>query len=214
MKNMIDWQQAIKCCLVIGPSCCVTSCWIDIIRLAIQGGITSVQLREKNANEAEITCMAQQLLKLLPPHIPLVINDHVNVAKQLQCAVHIGQSDMPFSMARKLLGSQAGVGVSIENLEQAKQYKNCGASYFGIGPVFATGSKPDAPEALGIYKTTQILELLAPTPCVLIGGITVKNTILLPRHKLKLKHGVAVISAITHSDSPLLATQQLIKAIS
>ncbi|MDF1760806.1 MAG: thiamine phosphate synthase [Coxiellaceae bacterium] len=209
MKSAIDWQQALKCCLVIGPSCGVKHSWIDTIQLAIQGGITSIQLREKNASEAEMARMAKQLLKLLPSHIPLIINDHVDVAKQLQCAAHIGQSDMPFVEARRLLGTQSVTGLSIENLEQARQYKNCGATYFGVGPVFTTGSKPDAAEALGINKTIQIIELLDPTPCVLIGGIDKTNVHHLPPQK----SGIAVISAITQAISPLLATQQLLKAL-
>ncbi|MDF1796711.1 MAG: thiamine phosphate synthase [Coxiellaceae bacterium] len=209
MKPAISWSQALKVCLVIGPSSCTKANWIDVTQQAIKGGITSVQLREKSASPNELIEMAQQLLALLPAHIPLIINDHVDIAKQLHCAVHIGQSDVLFSLAREALGAKSIIGLSIENMAQAKEYKNCGASYFGVGPVFQTKSKLDAAEAMGTAEAAKIIDLLSPTPCLLIGGINVTNVKQLPKNKA----GIAVISAITHARSPVIATQQLFETL-
>ncbi|MDF1655378.1 MAG: thiamine phosphate synthase [Coxiellaceae bacterium] len=209
MTTKINWQQALKCCLVIGPSSCNKTSWIDIIQSAIRGGITSVQLREKQATEKHILEIAQQLLRVLPSHIPLIINDHVMLAKQLNCAVHIGQSDHTYTCARDIMGKDACIGLSIENIEQAERYKKCGANYFGVGPVFETTSKSDAAKPLGIVKAAHIIERLAPSPCVLIGGITSTNVAQLPKNKA----GIAVISAITQAQSPQFAAQQLLQEL-
>ncbi len=205
MNESINWQQALKCCLVIGPSDCIQLNWLEVIDQAIQGGITSVQLREKKASPGDIKAMAQQAFELLPPSIPLIINDHVAIANELKCAAHIGQSDMSFQEAQGLMGPDAPIGLSIENMMQAKQFKRCGAAYFGVGPIFDTASKSNAAPAIGVERCREIIDTLTPTPCIIIGGINQSNISNTPNNK----SGIAVISAITQARSPLIATQQL-----
>ena len=201
---MFDVKQALRLCLVVGPSS-VAGNWRAFIEQAIAGGVTSVQLRDKTLGAKDVAYYARQLQQALPSGFPIVINDHVDVAAELGLALHIGQSDCDYQVARERLGQHAVIGLSIENEAQAKVCRQSGADYFGVGPVFVTDSKPDAAPALGVERAAQIGQQLAPTPCVLIGGIGLNNVSLLQGSV----DGVAVISAITQSADPKLAARQL-----
>ncbi len=201
---MFDVKQALRLCLLIGPSQ-VAGDWLALIKQAIAGGVTSLQLRDKTLDAKGVAYYAKQLKKALPSGFPLVINDHVEVAAELGLALHIGQGDCSYQSARERLGEQAIIGLSIENEQQAKACRENDADYFGVGPVFATGSKPDAAPAVGVERTHSICQQLAPAPCVLIGGVGLNNVSLLQG----VAHGVAVISAITQSADPKLAARQL-----
>lgn len=194
--------------LVVGPNDCKYHSIINVIKMAIAGGVTCVQLRDKYLSSYEIAELAKIILSFLPTEIPLIINDHVAVAKELGVGLHIGQSDMQYQQARSVLGENAIIGLSIENYEQAQRFRNCGASYFGVGPVFATQSKLDAAEAMGITTLNQIVDELNPTPCVAIGGITMGNV---NQFSVANLAGVAVISAITHARNPKSAAKLLWK---
>lgn len=200
---MIDWQQALRLCLVIGPSE-VDGDWLQVIDQAIAGGVSSVQLRDKTLPDEIFMQLASMLLQRIPEHIALIINDRVSVAQALGLSLHIGQRDCPYDKARQQLGEDAVIGLSIENIEQARRYKNCGANYFGVGPVFATVSKLDAAPVLGVSRANDIAEVLQPSPSVFIGGINQQNVC-----QCQIAAGVAVISAITQSHQPTMAAQQL-----
>ena len=200
---MVDWQQALRLCLVVGPSE-IEGHWLTVVDQAIAAGVTSVQLREKNLPETEVMQLAQALQQRLPRHVPLIINDHVAIAKALKLALHIGQHDCPYEQARAELGPNATIGLSIENIIQAQQCQSIGVDYFGVGPVFATSSKPDAAPVLGVSQANAIVELLRPTPVVFIGGINQSNLL-----QCQQAAGVAVISAITQSVNPSEATRQM-----
>lgn len=203
---MINLIRAMKLCLVIGPGDCYPRDFFTVIQEAVAGGVTSIQLRDKQADEKQIAFLGKRLLDTFPA-VPLIINDHVEVAKFLNTGLHIGQSDMEYSIARKIMGQESWIGLSIENREQAKKYQSCDASYFGIGPVFSTNSKLDAASPLGIDGLNAVLSLLAPKPCVAIGGITLSNAALLARTNIQ---GVAVISAISAAKNPCYAAEQLL----
>ncbi len=198
--------DALKLCLVIGPLDCRPHDFFTVLEQAIDGGVSCIQLRDKNASPEQTEKLARQILKITPPNIPLIINDHVNVAKKLNCALHIGQTDMNYHQVREILGGQAIIGLSINNLFQAKQYKNCGANYFGIGPIFPTHSKSNATPPLGIDHLNIINKQLAPTPCIAIGGINPNNVASVFSAHIA---GVAVISAIAQANNPKHAAQQL-----
>jgi thiamine-phosphate pyrophosphorylase len=204
---MIDLKQALKLCLIIGNSNCHQQNLFEIIQQAIKGGITSLQLREKNTEEKDVANLGKELLKILPAHIPLIINDYVDVAKYLGTAVHLGQSDMGYSQARKKLGKKTIIGISIENINQAKSFQNCDNNYYGIGPIFTTRSKHNAAKPIGIHGLNKILTLLSQKPCIAIGGISLNNIASLKTTNID---GIAVISAVTKANSPYLATHQLI----
>lgn len=205
---MFNFKQALRLCLVIGPSS-VKGDWLAVVKQAIVGGATMVQLRDKNLDESAIERGALQLLSCVPPSIPLIINDHIAVAKKLGLGLHIGQKDGPCSYAREQLGSNAIIGLSIESKQQAIACRNSGADYFGIGPVFSTSSKPDAAKPLGIKQAINIAQFLQPLPSVFIGGVGVNNVVKLAG----AADGIAVISAITNAPSPKCAAQQLLRKL-
>ncbi|MDD4637393.1 MAG: thiamine phosphate synthase, partial [Bacteroidales bacterium] len=123
-----------------------------VVEEAVQGGISMVQLREKDCTTKEFYELAMRLKKVLEPyHVPLIINDRVDIA--LACdaeGVHIGQSDMPYAIARKLLGKEKIIGLSVENLQDAIDANAFDIDYIGISPVFNTATKTDTATALGL----------------------------------------------------------------
>lgn len=205
-------KQMLKLCLIVGERDCKFYSLFDIIRKAIKGGVTSIQLREKNFTEKELLTLTTSILKFLPQEFPMIINDFVEHVQWLRkkypnVGLHIGQNDMPYLEARKLLGHEAIIGLSIENIEQAKKFRNCGADYFGIGPIFNTRSKTDAAPPIGETQLRTILNILSPTPCVAIGGITTNNARKIFQTGID---GIAVVSAITKAKDPEEAAKQLI----
>lgn len=183
--------------LVVGSEHCRSEQHLlAVVEQAVHSGVATIQLREKRKPEIEIIKLAEKILRLLPSDITFIINDHVAIAKKLGVGVHIGQQDTNLMRARELLGRDAIIGLSIENLSQALLYKASAANYFGVGPVFSTISKADAPLPIGITELKNITAALAPKPCVAIGGITARN---LPMVKSAGVTGIAVISAITHA---------------
>src|SRR3990167_7581894 len=108
----------------------------ELISQTIAGGATHIQLRNKNCDKVILFTIGKKLLTITrPKKIPLIINDHIDLALALDAdGVHIGQTDLPYSIARKLLGKNKIIGLSIQTLEQAKQAVNCDADYFGVGP--------------------------------------------------------------------------------
>lgn len=180
----------------------------DVVEEAIIGGVSIVQLREKNADDETFISKAKELLVVCRKHdIPLIINDRVDIA--LKCdadGVHIGQSDMELRQARELLGEGKLIGTSAHNVEEAKAAVASGADYLGIGSVFNTTTKLDATslardEMLAICKAVDV-------PIVGIGGVTAQNI-----HELKGSgvDGVAVVSAIFAQENILEATKNLRK---
>ena len=166
MKNL-------KLYLVVGSEHCRSEQHLlTVVEQAVHNGVATIQLREKHKPDIEIIKLAEKILRLLPSNITFIINDHVAIAKKLGVGVHIGQQDTNLMRARELLGRDAIIGLSIENLSQALLYKASAAHYFGVGPIFSTISKADAPLPIGITELKNITAALAPKPCVAIGGIT------------------------------------------
>ena len=116
---------------------------------------------------------------------------------------------MQYELARKKLGRNIIIGLSIENINQAEQCKNLDVDYYGVGPIFATESKADAAAAIGITELIIIQKILAAKPCVAIGGINITNI----ADVKNTGTGVAVISAITQASNPQFAAQQLLASV-
>lgn len=116
---------------------------VERISLAIEGGVTVVQLRHKTANKISLFEVGKKIQKIIRfKKIPFIINDHIDLALALDAdGVHIGQTDLPYYCARKLLGKNKIVGLSLQTVEHAKKALHYDADYFGIGPIFATSSK-------------------------------------------------------------------------
>ncbi|MCR5756653.1 MAG: thiamine phosphate synthase [Selenomonas sp.] len=163
------------------------------VEKALQGGITCLQLREKNLPYEELLATAQQLKKLCQQyHVPFIIDDNLEIA--LACdadGLHIGQKDMPAAQARKLLGPNKILGVSAQTVEQAITACRDGADYLGVGAVFPTGTKTDA--VVVSPSTLKAITTAVDIPVVAIGGITAANISQLQNTGIA---GAAVVSAI------------------
>jgi thiamine-phosphate pyrophosphorylase len=184
----------------------------EIVRAAIQGGATAVQLRAKVATTREMVALGQALLAITrPASIPLIVNDRLDVALAIEAdGAHVGQDDLPAAMARQILGPERILGVSAETVGQAQQAERDGANYLGVGDVFGTPSKPDAGSPIGIDGLAATVRAVA-LPVVAIGGITLDNA---PAVIAVGAVGVAVISAVVGAADPAAAARQLRERIS
>ncbi|MEA3505830.1 MAG: thiamine phosphate synthase [Bacteroidota bacterium] len=171
-----------------------------IVEEAIKGGVTIVQLREKDISSREFYELAKSLMKLLKPlNIPLIINDRLDIALAVDAdGLHIGQSDLPYSIARKLLGKNKIIGLSVETIEQAREANNIDVDYIGLSPVFSTNTKLDINTPLelsGIKKISGFTK----HKTVAIGGINSLNT---ESVIASGADGIAVVSAIVSQNNP------------
>lgn len=173
---------------------------------AIKGGVTLVQLREKDISTLDFYNEAVNIKKVTDMYnIPLIINDRMDIVLAVNAAgLHIGQSDMPASIARKILGTNKLLGVSARTLDEAVKAVKDGADYLGVGAVFPTTSKNDA-RAVSIEVLKEIKETVS-IPVVAIGGINAKNADLLKPAKID---GISVISAILGFDDIRNAAKRL-----
>ena len=183
----------------------------DIVLEAVQGGVTMVQLREKNISTREFVELAVKLKKILTPYdVPLIINDRVDVAVASGAdGVHIGQSDMPYHIARGMLGYDKIIGLSVENFEQVEESNGLAVDYIGISPVFSTPTKTDTAEPFGLEGLKKAVAM-STHPTVGIGGM---NPDTAASVMATGTDGIAVVSAIVGAESPREASQNLIKII-
>ena len=163
------------------------------VEKALKGGVTLVQLREKELDEEHFLEEAIALKELCHKyHVPFVINDNVKIAKEMDAdGVHVGQSDMEAGDVRAKLGPDKIIGVSAQTVEQAVLAEKRGADYLGVGAVFPTSSKDDATEVS--YETLKAICQAVSIPVIAIGGITKDNVEELSGSGIC---GIAVISAI------------------
>lgn len=180
--------------------------FIDQIREALAGGITCLQLREKDLPDDQFLAEAQQIKTLCDSyHVPLIINDNVQIAKQVDAAgVHIGQSDTKLQIARDILGPHKIIGVSAHTIQEALDAQQGGSDYLGVGAIFTTNSKKDAEmvSSSELYKICHTVTI----PVVAIGGITDQN---LEQLKGTGIQGISVISAIFAQSDIQTATMKL-----
>ena len=178
-----------------------------IVREAAAGGVTMVQLREKECSTAEFIDLARELKRALSPlGIPLIINDRVDVALAVDAdGVHIGQSDMPYDVARRLLGPDKIIGLSVETMEEVIAANALDVDYIGISPVYATPTKTDTLAPFGLEGIEEVMRL-SRHRSVAIGGMN-RNTI--GEVIARGVEGVAVVSAIVAADSPREASEEL-----
>jgi thiamine-phosphate pyrophosphorylase len=177
---------------------------------AIKGGVSVVQLREKNLSGREFLQKAMKLRELTKKYnVDFIINDRIDIA--LICGadgVHIGQSDIDAKYARQLIGKDKIVGVSVSNLEEAKKAFEDGADYIGVGAMYSTNTKSDAKEVS--FDTLKEIKENIDIPVVLIGGINLDNLNELKKFNCD---GYAVVSAILKSDDIENESRKWIKNI-
>ena len=167
---------------------------------AVAGGVSIVQLRDKQASDAGMTEQAKRLKSLLAgTNIPLIINDRLEVAIASQAdGLHVGQSDATIEQARQALGKEAIIGLSVNTLMQLSRAPVSQLDYFGFGPVFATSSKGDHEPPIG-FDGLAALVSASQLPGVAIGGLKAAH---IRDAKRSGAAGVAVISAICGQASP------------
>lgn len=178
-----------------------------IVTQAVEGGVTMVQLREKDADTREFIELAQRLKAVLAPlGVPLLINDRVDVALAVDAdGVHIGQSDMPYEMARRLLGPDKIIGLSVENMDDVRRANELDVDYIGISPVYSTTTKTDTAPPFGLEGLREAVRLSV-HPTVAIGGMNARTAADVMACGTD---GIAVVSAIVSADSPLEAARNL-----
>ena len=183
----------------------------DVVRAAVAGGVTCVQLREKEASAREFAAAARELLSLLRPlGVPLIVNDRIDVALAAGAdGVHVGQQDLSVADARRLGPPGWIVGVSAESVADAARAERDGADYVGASPIFATPTKADHAPPLGLAGL-RALRAATKLPLVAIGGLHAGNA----RETIRAgADGLAVVSAIVAADDPRAAAAELRREI-
>ena len=178
------------------------------VEKALKGGVTFLQLREKNLDEEDFMKEARKIKALCKKYkVPLIINDNVEIAREIDAdGVHVGQSDMEAGDVRAKLGPDKIIGVSAQTVEQAILAEKHGADYLGVGAVFPTGSKDDADDVS--YETLKAICEAVSIPVIAIGGITQENVKELAGSGIC---GIAVISAIYAQQDIRKASEDLKK---
>lgn len=178
------------------------------VEKALKGGVTFLQLREKNLDEEDFMKEARKIKALCKKYkVPLIINDNVEIAREIDAdGVHVGQSDMEAGDVRAKLGPDKIIGVSAQTVEQAVLAEKNGADYLGVGAVFPTGSKDDADDVS--YETLKAICEAVSIPVIAIGGITQENVKELAGSGIC---GIAVISAIYAQQDIRKASEDLKK---
>ena len=176
------------------------------VEQALMGGITLLQLREKDKSTREYMDLAEKVHTLTKKYnVPLIIDDRVDVALAIDAeGVHVGQSDMPVSIARKLMGDDKIVGATTKTVEQAVEAYAQGADYLGVGAIYPTTTKVKT-----VITSTETLGNICsavPIPVNAIGGLNKDNIDILKGITIA---GICVVSAIMKADDPKQATAEL-----
>jgi len=202
MKEKIDYSIY----LVTDRDLMSTETLEEAVEQAIIGGCTLVQLREKDCSSFDFYKTAIKVKKITDKYnVPLLINDRLDIALAVDAAgVHVGQSDLPVAVVRKIIGKDKIIGISAGTLEEALQGQKDGADYLGVGAMYATGTKKDA-NSTSMEELKKIRESVS-LPIVVIGGI----------NKERIKDfkgigidGLAIVSAIIAQKDIVEATKEL-----
>lgn len=179
----------------------------EVVLAAVAGGVTMVQLREKEASTRDFVELARALKDVLrDKQVPLLINDRIDVALAVDAdGVHIGQSDMPYDVARKMLGPNKIIGLSVENHQQVVDANGLDCDYIGVSPVFATPTKTDTATPFGLDGLREAVRTSI-HPSVAIGGMNLQTAASVMACGTD---GIAVVSAIMGADDPEQAARKL-----
>lgn len=179
----------------------------EAVELAIKGGATIIQLREKDCTSREFYELALSIKDITDAYeVPLIINDRLDIALAVHAdGVHLGQSDIPVQVARNVMGPNCIVGATANTLEKAKEAWQSGADYLGVGDVFGSATKNDT-KPVELKELKKICDTVK-IPVVAIGGISKKNIHLLKDTGVA---GVAVISAVLGQTDITAAAEELI----
>jgi thiamine-phosphate pyrophosphorylase len=196
---------------VADPSLCMERDVADIVRAAVTGGATMVQLRNKSGNILELLEQAQKLRNVLRPlNVPFIINDRVDVAKEMDAdGVHLGQGDMNPAEARKILGTEKIIGITAFTVNHFKAIDPDIIDYAGTGPFYPTKTDKGKP-VMGAAKFSALVKI-SPVPVVGIGGVTPDSAPLVIKSGAA---GVAMMRAISETYNPEQAARNFASAVS
>ena len=180
---------------------------LEVARAALAGGADAVQLRDKTATAQNLCAVASEIQPQARKFgAAFVVNDRVDVALLTGSdGAHLGQADLPCHEARRLLPRPSILGVSVATVAEAKKAVKDGADYLGVGPVFATPTKPDAGEPIGLERLAELVRAV-PIPVVAIGGIHHDNVIAVLGTGVA---GVAVVAAVVSAPDMAAAARAL-----
>lgn len=206
-KLPVDWSLY----LVAYPEACRGRSVRRVVEAAVRGGVSAVQLRCKDVSAREYLAIARALHEFLAGrNVPLLVNDRVDVALAAGAeGVHVGQADMPAQDARRLMGSDALIGLSVGTPQEARAAQNAPVDYLGVGPIYPTTTKAGTPPQWGCRGLRKLRDAVD-TALVGIGGITESNA----WHVVEAgADGIAVVSAICSADDPEQAARRLRQAV-
>jgi len=180
---------------------------IVAVEEALKGGVTVVQYREKHASTRVMLEEALALSRLCRSYnVPFLVNDRIDIALAVDAdGVHLGQDDMPPAIARRILGSEKIIGLTVHNEEELVEAESQKVDYLSFAPVFATSTKPDHKTPLGIEGVAQLASKVS-LPCVAIGGIKEHHVEMLAQTGID---GICVVSAILGSENPEKSARRL-----
>ena len=196
--------------LITDAALCARAGLVDTVAAALRGGVTAVQLRDKQASDAELIEQGRALKGLLTgTGVPLIVNDRLEVALAIDAdGVHLGQSDGSVAEAREVLGAEAILGLSAQSLDQLQGLDTSLVDYLGVGPVFATETKPDHSPPLGFDGLANLCAA-SPLPVVAIGGLRAEHAASVWSAGAS---GMALVSAICAAPDPEQMTRRIAEA--
>lgn len=176
------------------------------VEQALKGGVTLLQVREKNKTTREYIALAEKVHKIAQKYnVPMIIDDRIDVAMAVNAeGVHLGQSDMPVDIARRILGEKVIIGATAKTVPQALEAYRNGADYLGTGAIYPTTTKVKT--VLTSVDTLREVVKAVPIPVNAIGGLNKDNMHILEKTGIA---GVCVVSAIMKADSPRKAAEEI-----
>lgn len=176
------------------------------VEQALKGGVTLLQVREKNKTTREYIALAEKVHKIAQKYnVPMIIDDRIDVAMAVNAeGVHLGQSDMPVDTARRILGEKVIIGATAKTVPQALEAYRNGADYLGTGAIYPTTTKVKT--VLTSVDTLREVVKAVPIPVNAIGGLNKDNMHILEKTGIA---GVCVVSAIMKADSPRKAAEEI-----
>jgi thiamine-phosphate pyrophosphorylase len=184
---------------------------LQVVAAALEGGVTAVQLRDKKATARGILPLGEEMRRIAHQHNALyIVNDRADLALALKAdGLHVGPNDLPPLDARRLVPRPLVMGVSAGSVREALSAQEAGADYLGAGPVFATGTKPDAGPPLGLDGLAAIAAAVT-IPVIGIGGIVAENAASVIDAGAS---GVAVISALLTAENPRERAREILRRV-
>jgi thiamine-phosphate pyrophosphorylase len=210
MKMAISVNKGLGFILITNRNICEAKL-VDIISQAIDGGVETVQLREKGLSTVELYVLASEIREITREKgANLIINDRVDIALAVDAdGVHLGWQSLGIEIVRKMIGHDKLIGFSAHNLQEAEKAENSGADYVTISPIFDTAYKDYFIEPLGTEEIGKIKEEID-IPVIALGGINENNVNSVLENGAD---GIAVISAILQSENPRQSASRLYKEI-